>query len=207
MRSRWRSTSDLVPGPAEPLREETLHSERLYEGRILNLRRDRVRLPDGREADREVVEHRGSVVMLALHADGLIPFVRQWRAPARRSLLELPAGTLDPGEDPEAAAARELAEEVGLRPGSLETLLTFWVAPGWAEEYMHGFLARDCTPCERAPEDDEILLVERYTLGQSMQLVRDGEIDDVKSIVMLQALALRAMGPLGDKVIRSYRGD
>lgn len=196
-----------MPDPADPLREETLHSERLYQGRILNLRRDHVRLADGREATREVVEHRGAVVILALAGEGRIAFVRQWRAPARRALLELPAGTLEAGEEPEPAALRELAEEVGLRPGTLEPLLGFWVAPGWAEEFLHAFLARDCTPVDRHPDHDEILQVEFYSLGEAMDRVRAGEIQDAKSLVLLQALALRAVGPLGQKVIRFYRGD
>ena len=217
MRSPYRSTcapvsNPTVPDPSvpdshDPLREETLHSEHLYQGRILNLRRDHVRLADGRESTREVVEHRGAVVVLALMEGGRIPFVRQWRAPAGRALLELPAGTLEAGEEPEHAARRELAEEVGLSPGTLEPLLGFWVAPGWAEEFLHAFFASDCTPVDRHPDHDEILQVEGYTLGEAMDLVRAGEIQDAKSLVLLQALALRAVGPLGQKVIRFYRGD
>ena len=192
---------------ADALREEITSSERLYDGRVLGLRRDTVRLPDGRTAQREVVEHPGSVVILALEAGGMIPFVRQWRVPAKRALLELPAGTLDAGEDPQIAAARELEEEVGLRPGRLERLHRFWISPGWAMEYMHGYLARDCTRVPPRPDEDELLLVERYTLEESMQLVREGEVEDAKSLLMLYALALSAVGSRGVRIIQDYRGD
>lgn len=193
--------------PTDDLREVVESSERLYDGQVLKVRRDKVRLPNGRPGQREVVEHRGSVVILALEAGGTIPFVRQWRTPTGRALLELPAGTLDADEAPQLAAARELEEEVGLRPGRLEELHRFWTSPGWATEYMHGYIARDCTRVPPHPDDDEILVVERYTLGESMQLVTEGEIEDAKSILMLQALALRAVGPLGAKVIRHYIGE
>lgn len=205
-RSPSPSISARVP-PADALREETASSERLYDGRVLRLRRDSVRLPDGRTAQREVVEHPGSVVILALEAGGMIPFVRQWRTPAERALLELPAGTLDAGEDPQVAAARELEEEVGLRPGRLERMHRFWISPGWATEYMHGYLARDCTRVPARPDEDELLFVERYTLEESMQLVREGEVEDAKSLLMLHALALRAIGSRGVRTIEHYRGD
>ena len=193
--------------PADDPQEEVESSERLYDGEILSVRRDSVRLSNSRAAKREIVEHRGSVVMLAIEAGGVIPFVRQWRTPTQCALLELPAGTLEAGEDPESAAARELEEEVGLRPGRLEEVHRFWIAPGWATEYMHGYIARDCTRVAPRPDEDEILVIERYTLGESMRLVTEGEIEDAKSLLMLQALALTAVGPLGAKVIHHYAGE
>ncbi len=195
------------PTSADDLREETLSSERIYDGHVVNLRRDTLRLPGGVEAVREVVEHRPAVVILALDDEGRIAFVRQWRTPAERALLELPAGGVDPGEGPEAAAARELQEEVGLRPGSLEPIHGFYVAPGWATEYLYGFIARDCVPGRLPADADERILTERHTLGEAMDLVASGDIEDAKTILMLQALALRALGPLGAKVIRFYRGE
>ncbi|MEE9278236.1 MAG: NUDIX hydrolase [Dehalococcoidia bacterium] len=195
------------PLTPDDLQEQTLQSERLYEGRVVSLRRDTLRLADGHEAVREVVEHRPSVVVLALDEDGRIAFVRQWRTPAGGVLLELPAGVIEPDERPEAAAARELQEEVGLKPGALERVHGFYAAPGWATEYLHGFIARDCEPSPLPADSDERVVVEFYTLGEAMRLVADGEIKDAKSILMLQALALRAVGALGEKVIRFYRGD
>ncbi len=137
----------------------------------------------------------------------MIPFVRQWRVPAERALLELPAGTLEAGEDPQTAAARELEEEVGLRPGRLENVHRFWISPGWATEYMHGYLARDCTRVPPRPDKDELLIVECYTLGESMQLVKEGEVEDAKTLLMLHALALSAIGSRGAQIIQNYCGD
>lgn len=196
-----------APRDADDLHEDTVGSERLYEGRILNLRRDTQRLADGREATREVAEHAPAVVVLAFDEEGRIAFVRQWRSPVGGPLLELPAGVVEEGEDPAACAARELQEEAGLRPGSLEPLPSFYVAPGWTDEYLHGFLARDCVAAPLPPDPDERILVEYYTLGEAMDLVGEGAIIDAKSIVCLQALALRAVGALGAKVIRFYSGE
>lgn len=198
-----------MPDPTSPddLSEETLSSERIYDGDVVSLRRDTLRLPGGVETVREVVEHRPAVVILALDDEGRIAFVRQWRTPAGRALLELPAGGVDAGEGPEAAATRELQEEVGLRPGSLEPIHAFYVAPGWATEYLYGFIARDCVPGRLPADADERILTERHTLGEAMDLVASGDIEDAKTILMLQALALRAVGPLGAKVIRFYRGE
>ena len=191
----------------DPLHEETVGSERIYEGQIVNLRRDTVRMPEGHEATREVVEHPGAVVVLAYDDEGHIPFVRQWRVPVGGPLLELPAGGIDPGEEPAAAAARELQEEVGLKPGSLEQVAAFWAAPGWADEYLYGYVARDCTASQLSPDADEKLEVHRHTLGEAMELVEQGVIADSKSILLLQHSALRAAGPLVNKIVRHYRGE
>lgn len=198
--------TDLPDDPVQ-LHEETLGSERLYEGRIINVRRDTQRLANGSEVTREVAEHAAAVVILALDDEGRIAFVRQWRSPAGRPLLELPAGVMEAGEDPATSAARELQEEASLKPGTLEPLPRFYVAPGWTDEYLYGFLARDC---ERSPlpgDEDERLLVEYYSLGEAMDLIASAEIEDAKTIVCLQAVALQAVGPLGTKVIRFYTGD
>lgn len=196
-----------APHADDPLYEEPTASERLYDGHIVNLRRDTLRLRNGRRVTREVVEHGPAVVVLALDADGRIPFVRQWRVPTGGSLLELPAGGVDLGETPEAAAARELQEEVGLRPGALERVAGFWVAPGWAGEYLHAYIARDCEPASLPADADEQVEVHHHTLHEALQLVAGGTIQDAKSIVLLQALALRAAGPLVQKIVRHYRGE
>ena len=188
------------------LRETLLSSERVYEGSRLSLRVDRMEMADGRRASREIVEHPDAVVVLAYDAEGQIAFVRQWRAPVERPLLELPAGRIDPGETPEQAARRELREEVGLNPGALEPVREFYVAPGWATEYLYGFIARDCAPAPLPPDEDEELIVEWLTLGEAMQAVEQGQIVDAKSQILLQAQALEAVGPLGRKIVRHYRG-
>ena len=192
-------------GPA--IDEQTIGSARVYEGRIVNLRHDTQRLADGTEFTREVVEHAPAVVILPLLEGGRIAFVRQWRAPAGGPLLELPAGGVEPAETPEQAAARELQEEVGLRPGRLERVAGFYVAPGWATEYLHAFIARDCTDGALPADADERVQITILTLAEALDGVRRGAIEDAKSIVLLQALALRAVGALGEKVIRFYRGE
>ncbi len=191
----------------ERLHETRVSSEVVYEGSRINLRVDRMRMADGREATREVVDHPDAVVVLALRDDGLIAFVRQWRAPAERPLLELPAGRIDAGESPEEAARRELREEVGLDPRQIEAVHEFFVAPGWANEYLYGFLARECVESPLAADEDEELVVEWMSLGEAVAAIERREIVDAKSLIMLQALALDAVGPLGRKIIHHYRGE
>lgn len=190
----------------ERLFETRLSSERVYEGSRLNLRVDQIEMADGRRAAREVAEHPDAVVVLAYRADGLIAFVRQWRAPAARPLLELPAGRVDPGETAADAARRELREEVGLAPRRLEASHEFFVAPGWATEYLYSFVARDCVEAPLEADEDEELIVEWLSLGEAMDAVERRDIVDAKSLILLQAQALAAVGPLGRKVVRHYRG-
>ena len=167
--------------------EVTVSSQEIYSGRVVKLRVDTVRLPDGRTAKREIVEHRGAVAMVALDAQGNVLLVRQYRKPVERSLLEIPAGTLDPGEDPEHCARRELAEETGYRPGRLSRLTGFYSAPGFCSEYLHVFLATELMPVESRPEDDENLELVRAPLADCVRLIRDGDICDAKSIVGILA--------------------
>jgi ADP-ribose pyrophosphatase len=193
--------------PPEALREETIGSERIYDGAVVSLRIDTLRLADDSQVVREVIEHQAAVVILAIDDEGRIAFVRQWRTPIGRDILELPAGGLESGEDPEAAATRELQEEAGLKPGTLEPIHRFYVAPGWATEELHGFIARDCTTSALPADADERIAVEFYNLGEALDFVANGEIEDAKTILMLQACALRAVGPLGAKIWRYYRGE
>ena len=190
----------------EQLQETRLGSERVYEGSRLSLRVDNMQMADGRRTTREVVEHPDAVVVLAFDDAGRIAFVRQWRAPVERPLLELPAGRIDPGELPSEAARRELREEVGLEPGRLDAAQEFYVAPGWATEYLYGFIARDCAEAPLPPDEDEELLVEWRTLGEAMTAIEQGEIVDAKSLILLQGIALEAVGPLARKIVHHYRG-
>ena len=189
------------------LKEEVLQSEQVYKGPIFTVRRNTILLYDKSRVIREIVEHRPGVVVLCLDEAGKIAFVKQWRTPVGRVLLELPAGGMEVGEQPETAASRELQEEVGLKPGTLELLHSFYVAPGWASELLHGFIARDCTLSELPADGDERISVEFHTLGKAIDLVNSGHINDAKSILMLQAWALRAVGPLGAKIWGQYRGE
>jgi len=135
---------------------------------------------DGRE--REIVDHPGSTAIVAVH-DGDVVLVRQLREPARKPLLELPAGTLEDGEEPLASAQRELAEEVGLHGGRWRELGGFWTSPGFLREYMHVFLAEELEPGEAAPDEDEDVEIVRWPIAKIAE--RIGELEDAKTIAGL----------------------
>jgi len=123
--------------------------------------------------------------------DGTIALVRQYRHPAVKYLLELPAGTLDDQERPEDGAARELEEELGMRAGRLEKLSEFFVSPGFCEEKMWLYLATDMTACEQKLEDDEFIEIVRVPIERALQMITDGEIEDAKTIIGLLLAAPR----------------
>ena len=162
---------------------EVVSSRVLYEGKIVALRVDEITLPGGGTAVREVVEHPGAVVVAAVDEERCVYMVRQYRHPIRRHLLELPAGGLEPGEEPLAAAVRELREEVGLEAERWTSLGSFFSSPGFANERLHAFLAEGLHQVESDPDDDEDLTVARYSL---QSLYSDlGEITDAKTLATL----------------------
>ena len=169
--------------------EQVVESRRLYEGRVVSLRADRVKLPDGRSAVREVVEHTPVVAIVALDGREDVLLERQYRLPAQQSLLEIPAGGVDSGDSPEEAAQRELQEETGLRAGRLERLCSFFASPGYCDEYMHLYLATALEPSALAADADESIEVVRLPLDEALRLIERGEIRDVKTIVGLWAAA------------------
>lgn len=174
--------------------EQVVGSQRVYEGSVLRLRIDTVRLENGKTATREVVEHRGAVTIVPLMQDGRIVFVRQYRLPAEDALLELPAGSMDEGEQPEGAAQRELQEETGQRAGTLRLLCRFWMAPGYSTEFMHLFLAEGLSYDRLEPDEDEDVTVELHTLDDALAMVADGRINDSKTIIGLLLLARERAG-------------
>lgn len=166
--------------------ERVVGSDRLFAGKVVSLRVDRVVLPDGREARREVVEHPGAVAVVPLLPDGRVVLVRQYRHAVGRALLEIPAGTLDePGESLEDAALRELAEETGYRAARLTKLAAFYTAPGFCTEELTVFLATGLTHGAQSLMDDETIAVETVALDEVPALVARGEVADAKSIVGL----------------------
>ena len=169
--------------------ETTLSSELLYQGKILNLRRDTVRLANGRQASREVVEHVDSVAAVPLLDDGQVVLVEQWRHPVEQALLEIPAGIIDPGEQPAEAMRRELTEETGYAAGRLELLFSVYLAPGYSQELIHIFLAQDLQPAEAAPDDDEIIRVKKVPFEGAVAACLRGEISDAKTVAGLLAVA------------------
>lgn len=173
-----------------------MESTRPFEGRVVTLRVDRVRHPDGLEHLLEVVEHRETVTLVALDDAGDLVLVRQYRHPTGRALLETPAGCIDPGETPAEAANRELAEETGLRARDLRPLGGFYLAPGWATEYMHAFLALDLEPHAAEADSDERIQVERVTPADWEEMILDGRVVDCKSIAAWH-LASAALGNRG----------
>lgn len=156
-----------------------LASRRVHEGWV-GLRIDTLSFPGGRESTREVVEHPGGVTLVAFDRGGRLLLVRQYRHPAGRELLELPAGTLDPDESPEGCAERELQEETGYRPGRLERLGGFYTAPGYCSEYLHVFLCTDLVE-SRLEGDEEAIDVQRLPLEEALRLLAAGEIEDAKT--------------------------
>jgi ADP-ribose pyrophosphatase len=161
---------------------ELLKSEIVFPGRAFTIRRDTLRLPDGRETRFDIVEHVGSVVILPVDAEDNLLFVRQYRHAAKLDLLEFPAGTLDEGEDPETCALREVREETGMAAGKLETLGGFYLAPGYSTEYMVVYLATDLRYDPLDADADEFISVVRIPLMEVSKMFERGEIPDAKSL-------------------------
>jgi ADP-ribose pyrophosphatase len=164
------------------LRETITGSELVYDGRIVHLYKETVELPDGKTAVREIIHHVGAVAVIPIAPDGKIVLVRQYRLAARRVMLELPAGTLNPGEAPETCAIRECQEEVGYKPGNLEAIGGVFVAPGYSTEYIHFFVATDLTRSVLDADADEFLKVEHLSEAQVLDAVIQRVIVDAKTI-------------------------
>jgi len=164
---------------------ELFSSESTYEGKAFSVRRDQIRLPDGTLTRLDIVEHVGAVTVLPIDNEGQVWFVRQYRHAAGLDLLELPAGTLEAGEEPEACAYREIREETGMAAGKLQKVGEFFLAPGYSTEYMHVYLAQDLTHDPLPGDQDEFLSIERYPLAQVVAMLRSGEIRDAKTIAAL----------------------
>jgi ADP-ribose pyrophosphatase len=169
---------------------EFIDSKKVFAGRVIDVTVDTVREGDATYT-REVVHHRGSAVILPAFDDGTVALVRQYRHPAVKYLLELPAGTLNENERPEEGAARELEEELGVVAGRLEKLSEFFVSPGFCEEKMWLFLAAELTQSQQRLEDDEIIEVVRCPIDRALRMITEGEIEDAKTIIGLVLAAPR----------------
>ncbi len=165
--------------------EIILSSEPIYEGRMLNIYLNTVRLPDGQLAKREVIRHPGAVAILAFDDEGNILLVRQYRAGIDEAIIEIPAGLLEEDEDPADCAERELREETGYRPGILESLGGYFVAPGYNNEYIHLFLADDLQEAPLAHDADEFLELIRVPYDHALAMIDSGELSDSKTIIAL----------------------
>jgi ADP-ribose pyrophosphatase len=159
----------------------------VFHGRVFDVTSERVRLPNGVERDLEVVRHRGSVVLIPMPDPDSVVLVRQYRHPLGAWLWELPAGTLEPGEDPESAARRECEEETGLAPGRVARLGSFYPAPGYCDERMVFYLLTSLTRPDRpaAPDADEVIETQTFAVEAVREMVRRGEIADMKTALGL----------------------
>lgn len=169
---------------------ETLASEEIYSGRIIGVKVDRVR-EDGRTYAREVVTHPGGAAVVAVFDDMTVALVKQYRHPPARYLLELPAGKLDDGENPQDCAGRELTEEVGVAARRIEPLSEFYTTPGFCAEKLWVFLATDLTEASQGLEEDEIVETVRLPLSRALEMIAAREIVDAKTIIGLILAAQR----------------
>ena len=170
---------------SDSLSEPTIDTRRIYEGSIINVRVDTVRMPNGISARREVVEHSPAVCIVPVDENGNVILVRQYRKPAEEALLEVPAGGVEEGEVSEEAVLRELQEEIGYTAGKLVHLSSFWVAPGWATEFMHAYLATELAPSRLDADEDENIQVVRVPFDDAVAMFKTGEIQDGKTIASL----------------------
>ncbi len=157
----------------------------IYRGRVVHLQVEAFTLPNGKHAEIEVVRHPGAAAVVPLTDDGDVVLIRQYRRAAGGFIYEVPAGKLDAGEPPEQCAERELLEEAGVRAGRLTHLSSILTTPGFSDEVIHLYLARDLSPAAQQLEDDEVLTVERMPFDQAIDMCVRGELRDGKSICAL----------------------
>lgn len=161
---------------------EVLSSKKVYKGKVFDIEKDEVTLPDGRTCTRETVIHGGASAMIPIDDDGKIIFVRQYRHSARKETLELPAGTLEKGEDPLVCATRELEEETSYKSDKFTFLFKMYSSIGFCSEVLYIYLAENLTAGKFNMDDDEFITIERYTLDESIAKIWNGEICDSKTI-------------------------
>ena len=172
--------------------EKCLHSQPIYEGRILSLRKDTVLIPNGRQAYREVVEHHGGVCILPMDSEGNVYLVRQYRYPFGAEILEAPAGKLNRNEDPLTAGIRELKEETGFTAEKIDFVGLCYPSVGYTTEVIHLYLAHGLTLGETCPDEDEFLDLVKLPLDEAVKQVLNGDIPDAKTqIILLKAQAMK----------------
>ncbi|MBU8565451.1 NUDIX hydrolase [Virgibacillus pantothenticus] len=175
--------------------EKTIRSKQIYKGHVVHLQVDDVSLPNGKEAKREIIKHPGAVAVIPITKENKIVLVEQYRKPLEKSILEIPAGKLEPGEEPETTAIRELEEETGYTTDELSFVTSFYSSPGFADELIHIYITNQLQPLEEkvAGDEDEFIEIVELTLEEAKQYVEKERIHDAKTnyaILYLHALGL-----------------
>jgi len=169
------------------LQERTISSELIYQGKIITVKVDEVTLPNGKTAKREIVHHQGAVAVMPLTDDDRLIAVRQFRKPLEKTIVEIPAGKLEPGEDPLDCAVRELEEETGYQAEQVTHLSSFYTSPGFANEMLHLYVATGLRPGPSRLDEDEFVEVLALTREEAWALHASGEICDAKTVLALFA--------------------
>ncbi|RPI87862.1 MAG: NUDIX hydrolase [Chloroflexi bacterium] len=170
---------------------KVLKTETFYEGKAFTVRKDLVEFPNGNRGNLDIVEHTGAVTLVPVDEQGQVWFVRQYRHAAGRELLELPAGTLEKNEEPEACALREVREEIGMAAGNIELVGEFFLAPGYSTEHMYIFLATRLRDDPLQGDEDEFLNIEKRTIREAIRMAENGEFLDAKTIAALMLVRNR----------------
>lgn len=173
--------------------EKTVSSNMLFKGRVISLQVDEVELPNGKRGKREIIKHPGAVAVIAITDEGKMIMVEQYRKAMERSLVEIPAGKLEPGEEPLRSAERELEEETGYESAEMKHLISFYTSPGFADELVHLFVATGLTKKENpaACDEDEFVELIELTVEEAQRFIEEGKIADAKTAYAVQYLQLK----------------
>jgi len=164
---------------------DTIQINTVYQGKVFDVRNDEVRLPNGQTTMLDIVAHPPAVVIVPLDSEGNIYFVRQYRHAADQIMLELPAGVIDPGEQPDLCALRELREEIGMSANQIQKIGGFYIAPGYSSEFLHIYLATGLKPDPLPADEDEFISVERIPTELALSMIGDEKIQDAKTLASL----------------------
>ncbi|MBM7646221.1 ADP-ribose pyrophosphatase [Scopulibacillus daqui] len=174
----------------DTLNEKTIHSKTIYEGKIIKVRVDDVTLPNGGTSKREIVDHPGAVAVIALNSEGKLLLVKQFRKPLEKVIYEIPAGKLEPGEDPKQTALRELEEETGYKCKEMSHVVSFYTSPGFANELVHIYFTDSLIEGQKHLDEDEFLENIEVDLEAAVDMIRDQRIFDAKTVYAVQYMQL-----------------
>jgi ADP-ribose pyrophosphatase len=164
---------------------EVIDSKTIFQGRVFDVHLDHVQMPNGAQVRFDIIKHNPAVTVVPVDQNGMLWFIRQYRHPAGKELLELPAGVMETGEDPQVSAQRELREETGMAAERLERIGGFYLAPGYSTEFMHIFLASGLYPAPLPQDENELIEIVPLSLAEALRLAQTAQIQDAKSLVAL----------------------